>query len=572
MFAPKTQPRQPLSALLGRIIVRLWPEETKQWGLAFAAELPEISTPRASFQWVMGGLMLLTREWWRSFFKGFARPIGVPAGSPLENFVKNSSRVPRTPRIVTALLLLASTAILLHPDVRSCVRLSMRSISTGSDDGNSVNWRPSRWDSVKRLRKEAQTNRDPKLLALLSLLSTDAKERLELSDAAIRKDPSLTWLDFEQIRSEQHVPDGLPQGRMQRLQMWDPENAVLRELTARDAAYRSGTEWGSVSWPKFPYSGKGGLLHAEESPSPDAQWLSAMDAVFVAPKYGAYGTQEFDLIRDVTQRYGIHDPDISLYILAAHHLPNLLNLRSYNNWLLNQSEKKEHAGDRIGALADARKALSFSQRMWLGGRTSAIEALIADSLGIKAGERLQALLQEQGQTNEASLVAFQLAEWNADIDRVRFSRGISRAGPQAAEWAGTTILLATIIILFTGFVSCISLLVLWLKRTAVDAHSRVLACLSWALDAAPIVLLGACSVVYLAYQPFARTYSAYFSARQPISDFQGLFDAGSVTHVLATPITQMMDPVLLWTVTTVGLSLLAALLVFRMLLRHLRHI
>jgi hypothetical protein len=282
------------------------------------------------------------------------------------------------------------------------------------------------------------------------------------------------------------------------------------------------------------------------------------------------GTPEFELIRDVTQKYGLQDPDISFYILEAHHIPNLMNLRSYNNWLLSQSSTKEQAGDRIGARADARKALHFSQLMWLGQK-STIEALIAESMGIKACKRLRALLKEQGQAGEASLVAFQQAGWNADLERTGFARGSrDRGNQQSTVWAGMTILLATLVILLASTVSCVSLLVLWLKRTAVDARGRFLVFLSWGLDAAPVVLLGACSVIYLAYHPFARTYHAYFSAQQPISDFEGLFDAGTVTHVLPGPVTQVLTPVLLWTVATVGLSLLAALLLIRMFARRLR--
>jgi hypothetical protein len=59
---------QRAAALLARIIVRLWPDQTKQWGRAFEAELSEITDPFASFRWLLGGLMLLVREGWRSLF------------------------------------------------------------------------------------------------------------------------------------------------------------------------------------------------------------------------------------------------------------------------------------------------------------------------------------------------------------------------------------------------------------------------------------------------------------------------------------------------------------------------
>ena len=232
---------------------------------------------------------------------------------------------------------------------------------------------PSQWSSVRRLFKEVETNPDPKLLALLSLLSRDSDERLRLSEEAIQKDPSLTWLDYEQFRNQEHA-FVLPESRLERLQKWDPGNGAFLELAARAAAYRAGEEWGTVQWPKWQYlvqkddsvrayMQKSGPLRMNEGPPPVAQWLSAMDAVYTAPKYDSHLDNEFDLIRDVTQKYGVRDPDITLYLLASHNIPNLMSLKSYNRCLLGQSERKEQVGDRAGALADARKALSFSQRM-----------------------------------------------------------------------------------------------------------------------------------------------------------------------------------------------------------------
>ena len=518
--------------------------------------------------------MLLTRERWKSFLGSFGRPIGVTAGSPLEPLIKNANRVPRTPRIVTLLLLAAAGLILLHPDVRSCIRMSVRSMSTGYRD---FAWQPLRWNSVKRLCKEAEKNRDPKLLALLALLSTDNAERLRLSDEAIRGDASLTWLDYELGATGPWGPDDshtfhtLAPERMARLRKWDPDNTMPRELAAQIAAYRAGAQWGSISWPNQTGKYGLGIDGSEDQPPPDSKWLAAMDEVFSSAKYDNYSTQQFELVRYATDKYRVRDPDIALYVLVRRRIPNLLSLRSYNNWLLSQSLRKEKIGDTAGALADARKALQFAQRMSLGQKTT-IEALMAGTLGIAACKRLQPLLENHGHAEEASLVAFQMASWNADIERIRFTnRSQGRVGQEAAEWASMTILMAMILILLAGLASFVGALVLWLKRTSAEARSRPLVLSSWALDAAPIVLLGTCSIVYLAYQPFAQAYSAYFSAEQPVGNFEGLYAAGSVTHVLPYSVTRVATPVLFWTVTTVALSLLAAFLLVRMVARRFRH-
>src|SRR5215469_14625875 len=52
---------------------RALPDETKEWGRAFAAELPEIQTPFESLHWLIGGIMLLRRERLRHAVKSLAR-------------------------------------------------------------------------------------------------------------------------------------------------------------------------------------------------------------------------------------------------------------------------------------------------------------------------------------------------------------------------------------------------------------------------------------------------------------------------------------------------------------------
>ena len=181
---------QKLSASAASVIVRLWPTESKNWAHAFAAELSEIETPFEASRWLLGGFMLLTRERFKSFFRSLTRPVGIPAGGNLELFAKQSARVPRTPRIVTIAFLLASCAILLHPEVRTAVRSIVRGYINPKED-------TSRWSSVRQLRKDAEISQDPKLFALLSLLSDDDAHRSRLADRAIALDPSLTWIDYE---------------------------------------------------------------------------------------------------------------------------------------------------------------------------------------------------------------------------------------------------------------------------------------------------------------------------------------------------------------------------------------
>ena len=60
----------------------------------------------------------------------------------------------------------------------------------------------SRWQSVRKLQREAKKNEDPQLLALLSLVAKDDSEKRHWADAAIARDPAFTWLLYENLRFE----------------------------------------------------------------------------------------------------------------------------------------------------------------------------------------------------------------------------------------------------------------------------------------------------------------------------------------------------------------------------------
>src|SRR6202050_604310 len=111
---------------ISHTVARAWPEETRDWGLALEAELSDIDNPGASLRWALGGVMLFTRAWRNHILHSWIRPAGVPEGGPLAELARNASRVPRTPRFVTALLLLASMAVMLVPDVRDAIQASFR--------------------------------------------------------------------------------------------------------------------------------------------------------------------------------------------------------------------------------------------------------------------------------------------------------------------------------------------------------------------------------------------------------------------------------------------------------------
>ncbi len=166
MSVTKRQNELRIAQNLAGAIVRMWPAETREWGQAFEAEFSAIETGGAAFSWLIGGVMLLLREWRKHFWRVLGNPIGANPAESSGAFTKHHSRLPRTPLWLMLVLMLASTALLLHPEMRQALG-SLRSAYAHTE------WQPARWSSVKKLRTISASNRDPQLLALLSLLSED---------------------------------------------------------------------------------------------------------------------------------------------------------------------------------------------------------------------------------------------------------------------------------------------------------------------------------------------------------------------------------------------------------------
>lgn len=132
-----------------------------------------------------------------------------------------------------------SITILLHPETRTSLRAAVwREL-----------WEPQEWSTFRKLQSKTTETGDAKLLALLSLLSRDNADRARLSNEAIAKDASLTWLDDRYFRPADTVEERASAiERIQRLEKWDADNAVPRLFGgAGIRGHRCGVACGFIS-------------------------------------------------------------------------------------------------------------------------------------------------------------------------------------------------------------------------------------------------------------------------------------------------------------------------------------
>ena len=292
---------QRLSAFLARRIVRLWPAETREWGLAFEAELPEITTPMGSARWVLGGTILLTKESLRSFMKSLWRPLGVPASVASSPVQHGPGPAPRLPRVLAAFFLLASLAVLCLPEIRASLASSVLLSRIGVE--GYIHQR-----NIQRLRREARTNHDPQLLAFLSLALLYDPDHLRLADEAIHLDRSLTWIDYSEVWWNFLDPDRrhfLSGERIERLQKFDPQNGAPYLLTAEALSHPV-----KLAYYASPHRSALNETEAWElDVAKDPAWLAAMDRAFSAAEFHDYSAKQLALVRQVSERYRLSTRD-----------------------------------------------------------------------------------------------------------------------------------------------------------------------------------------------------------------------------------------------------------------------
>jgi hypothetical protein len=548
---------------LARVAVRAWPEETRKWGLALEAELCEIEGPRASLRWALGGLMLLTRAWWNHLMRSWMLPAGVPEGGPLAALAKNAARVPRTPRYVTAVFLLASFATLMNADVRDGIKATFHAWS-------GYGWwaPPDDQGTVARLRQLGEQNHDAQAIAVVALLGENHTERIQMADKAVALDSSLTW-----IYAYVHTRDGLgaccnnpmPAEWLDKLQKWDPDNIAPHLLAAHESLLRFEEEW-----QKNGYRG----VYQEEAKKylqHDQAWLTAMDTAFHAQKYDGYFSRPFDLYRTVARRYGIRDMDTTAKILLSTELGGNRSEDSsvYAELLTDRAFAQERAGNYKAAEVLYRQPAQFSEGMALQSHTQTErenwERIEGDAL-----RKMQPMLVKTGRADQAALLGFKLDALQTN----RIAWGPVRPWSWNENgWEGLMIRLLTIAILVLGALSLASLVIVFLRRrVAVESRGRGMALASVGVDFCPLLLLLSVVGLFVAYRPISIMYDQYMTWPYPVYDFAGL------RHALYTPYEMpdgawglfydYLNPVHYWMAAIVGLAILVMYILFRRTLRR----
>lgn len=554
-----TKPQVPLALRLAHssleLALRFWPEESRDWGQALAAELDEIEKPFEALHWALGGLVLFGR----ASASQFLAWLKLPAGSRLSPTSllpgSTSPTLPKRSRLFTAVILLATAVVL-------CLPQSREAMSTVRASWNGYRGYDSDLRDLRNLAARAEKENDARTLAFVALATPDPDRQKTLADRAVAIDPSLTWVYASRTGHPEYAPpskDGLA-----RLLAADSDNAFPEIIAAR-----------VISEPLF----RGLIAHhsptekeIETSLADNPEWVARMDRAFRAPRFDSYFNRHWQLTREVWN----HHPGLSASVifnsLWAHSLPDVFSIRNYGDYLVHSAQKASAARQPAEAETLLKRVDDFGRRMSSRGEVD-LERMVGLSLSHQATTQLQNLYQTHGNEREGQQAAQRLKEIDGRIESIHhLFRPASPAQFRAFDRRALLVQLSAALAVLFAIAAAFSLLALEL-RLAVPNRGRMQLRRAFcvAADWAPAALLFGCVALLWLFQPYAQILRSARSLTSASAawhslHFEGLFTLSSTLGALEQPFT----PVRFWQSFICALVALALFILMRGFVRYKR--
>jgi hypothetical protein len=231
----------------------------------------------------------------------------------------------------------------------------------------------------------------------------------------------------------------------------------------------------------------------------------------------------------------------------------------------------EVLGNMSAAASSYGQILAFAERLSTG-QSRPIEKMFASETGMKAGAKLQPILKSAGRTDEEMLLASQLAEWAKWRDQqLRKPAKQKSKNWQTAGWDGLTIQVITVVVVFLSAIYTASqIVVLRGPRRGLERRNTTYTFFCRIADFGPLLLFISSAALFFVYHPYAQAYKSYLS-HPSLPDMDSLFVAAWVTGFLPPELRWYSDhaDTIFWTTVTLVLTLVAALLIFRMVTREI---
>jgi hypothetical protein len=530
-----------------QLALRLWPEETRDWGHALAAELHEIEKPFEALRWALGGLMLFSRASASHFLAWLKLPAGASLSQGSLPLGTDAPILPKRSRLFTAAMLAATALLLFLPHSREA-------ISTLRASWNGYEISPAERRTLADLAARAEQDKDARTLAFVASTTGESEQAMRLAEKAVALDSSYFWIYASRFYRPGDVP--LPAEWLERLHASDPENSYI-ELCIADA----------IAQPHYK------VLVAHRSPSQpeikaaltaDPQWVAHMEAAFRAPRYDSYLRQHWELIASVWNRHPSLSPSIIGYGLWSHRIPNVLFLKSYETLQAHRAQEANASGHPEQAMNILKEIDTFGSRMADRGQSD-MERLVGLDISRLATQKYESIYAANGQKVEAqkaSAKVQQLEELQRTFHYPSMAAYLSR---QKAFRAYALLFESTsILVLISAFAVALSYLILEFWPRSFPRRRAVLQrVLCGTADFAPASVLSFSAVFLLSYLPFARLFVEYRTQAGTSTAIRELSSTLWQLIQFRYSIEYLFEGTFIWWILTVALSLVAILVIVR---------
>ncbi len=364
---------------------------------------------------------------------------------------------------------------------------------------------------AENLREAVAEKPDARTLAFAALHAPGVKEALDWGSRAVAMDPSLTWINFSiagRAIDSKPIPPEAP-ALISELEKWDPENAVPYLLEAEE-----------INKVKPIMNGpKEAMLQAAAEKT---DWVQAMQKAYAASHYDSYFDRRFELERTWLTQNHLDKPAVLLLSVAAYPIPNLLQIRTYANLVVDKfGREAEDAGHLPQAMDYYWTAQRMGERMRIQGG-SLIERLIGAAVVKTADKRLIPALRKDSRPDAAAAIEMYEQQMDQQLDTLRGKDPLAQSTNY--NWTALAVdVLAGLVVVF-GVLTLVCILYVNAKRWVRPQSKGVLfQFLTVGENYMPVLLFVACAALFLSYFPYAQNFHHYMTATGEIHDYEPLF-------------------------------------------------
>lgn len=405
----------------------------------------------------------------------------------------------RGTKVLAGAGLVVTIVFLLTPVFRQAFEISMTQWNEMFRlESNGTNLQPG-WfiqPPLEALAREVEKNGDAQGMAFVAVRLHDPSKSARLAEAAVRLDPSLTWVYGVVAVRLPSTPE--IDGWVPKLEQWDPQNALPHFIRAETIDIRRVTELSNLPWKEIEKKW-------DEGPA----WRSAMAAAFASSMLDDYFDRLRELDRKVVVRYHFNDPyDVTVGEEGSWRVPTNTSFDSYRygKSLLEAGQQLESKADLEGARKEYLAVARFSQVIATQREVKWVSATSPKG----AYQRLAVLYRREGKGNEAAFFDLLEAMPRPVIRQYNYVVQADDVTGDPTHWNAVVVRVSGLALAFsTGLLVICLLNAIGKRREIMTSPSRTEHLFSALAPVGAACLSVSSATLYVSYRPYAEIFRRF---------------------------------------------------------------